>query len=120
MIESEKKHREKYSYLYNEEDKSEADQKEMLALPSVAEQCALPEKKLNLDTWGYKNKNYIMYIPEGVDITPEEQIEMSKKRQEVVHFNTRLRENPFNEAQSKETINELAKSQAKVSCNKRE
>ncbi|KAK4878765.1 hypothetical protein RN001_011271 [Aquatica leii] len=114
MVESEKKHREKYSYLYNEEDKSHEDQMKMLTLPSVEQQCALPEKKLDIDTWSYKNKNYIMYVPDGVDLTPEEQIEMSKKRQEVMHANTRLQVNPFNEDQSKETINELAKSQAKI------
>ncbi|KAB0791452.1 hypothetical protein PPYR_03252 [Photinus pyralis] len=114
MIESEKKHREKYSYLYNEEGKSNDDQLKMLTLPSVEQQCALPEKKLNIDTWNYKNKNYIMYIPDGVDLTPQEQIEMSKRRQEVTHANTRLQVNPFNEDQSKETINELAKSQAKI------
>ncbi|KAF5279771.1 hypothetical protein FQR65_LT15270 [Abscondita terminalis] len=114
MVESEKKHREKYSYLYNEEDKSNEEQMKMLALPSIERQCALPEKKLDLDTWSYKNKNYIMYVPDGVGLTPEEQIEMSKRRQEVVHANTRLQTNPFNEDQSKETINELAKSQAKI------
>ncbi|KAK5638194.1 hypothetical protein RI129_012489 [Pyrocoelia pectoralis] len=114
MVESEKKHREKYYYLYNEEDKCVKDQAEMLALPSLEQQCALPEKKLNVDTWNYKNKNYIMYIPDGVDLTADEQIEMSKRRQEVVHLNTRLQGNPFNEDQSKETISELAKSQAKI------
>lgn len=114
MVESERKHRLKYSYLYNEEGKSEEDLKKILALPSVEEQCALPEKKFNVDTWSYKNKNYIMYVPDGVGLTMEEELELSKKKQEVVHSNTRLKENPFNDMQSKETINEIAKSQAKV------
>lgn len=113
-MESERKQRQKYSYLYNEEEKTAEEQKRMLALPSVEEQAALPEKKFILDTWGYKNHNSIMFIPDGVALTPEEEIERNKKRQEVVHCNTRLKENPFNENQSKETINELAKTQAKV------
>lgn len=114
MVESEKKHRLKYSYLYNEEDRSGTEQKQLLALPSIEEQCALPEKKLDVDTWGYKNKNYIMYVPDGVDPSNEELAEMERKRLEVVYGNTRLKRNPFNEAQSQETINELAKTQAKV------
>jgi len=55
-----------------------------------------------------------MYNPEGVELTPEQQMEVIKNKQEIVHENTRLRANPFNENQSKETINELAKTQAKV------
>lgn len=114
MCESEIKHRQKYSYLYNEEGKSEEDQRKNLALPSIVEQAALPEKKFMVDTWSYKNKNYIMYVPDGVELTKEEELELNRKRQEVVYSNTRLKENPFNEMQSKETIHELAKNQAKV------
>lgn len=57
-----------------------------------------------------------MFVPDGVDLTPDEEIERSKRRQEVVHANTRLVQNPFNENQSKEAITEVAKTQAKVSC----
>lgn len=115
MVESERKHRQKYSYLYNEEEKNEQEHRTMLALPSIEQQCALPEKKLNIDGWNYKNRNYIMYVPDGVDLTSEELIELSKRQREVVYSNTRLQENPFNDSQSKEIINELAKTQAKVS-----
>ncbi|KAG5872697.1 hypothetical protein JTB14_026977 [Gonioctena quinquepunctata] len=114
LIESGKKHRQKYSYLFNEEEKSEEDQKKILALPSIIQQALPHEKPLNIDTWGYKNRNYIMYTPDGVELTEEEERELNKKRQEIVHSNTRLVVNPFNEVQSKETISELAKSQAKV------
>lgn len=117
MEENERKHRLKYSYLYNEETKSIEEQNMQLALPSIQKQCELPEKKLNIDTWSYKNKNYIMYIPDGVEPTKEEVIEMNRKKQEVIYTNTRLKANPFNEEQSKETIIELAKTQAKV-CKK--
>lgn len=114
LVEAEKKHFEKYSYLYKEEDKSENERLEQLALPSIEQQGALPEKKLNVDTWSYKNKNYIMFNPDGVPLTQEEELELYQKRQEVVHSNTRLVTNPFNEVQSKETITELAKNQAKI------
>ncbi|CAH1118274.1 unnamed protein product [Phaedon cochleariae] len=114
LIESERKQRQKYSYLFNEEEKSQIEQKGALALPSIEQQVQVPEKKLNLDTWGYKNRNYIMYVPDGVELSEQDEIELNKRRQEVVHLNTRLEVNPFNEVQSREAITELAKSQAKV------
>lgn len=115
LEESEKKHRQKYSYLYNEETASAIEQKKLLELPSIEKQAEQPEKKMLVDTWGYKNRNYIMFVPDGVELTDEQRLERSKKRQEVAYVNTRLKENPFNENQSQEVITELAKSQAKVS-----
>ncbi|CAG9861754.1 unnamed protein product [Phyllotreta striolata] len=114
LEQSETKRREKYSYLFNEEEKSDEYHRKLLALPSIEDQALVPEKKFELDTWGYKNRNYIMYVPDGVELSEEEILEINKKRQEIVHSNTRLTVNPFNEVQSKETINELAKTQAKV------
>lgn len=114
MSESDRKHKEKFSYLYKEEAKSLEEQNKLLALPSIEKQCEIPEKKLNVDSWGYKNRNYIMYIPDGVEPTKDELIEMSKRKQSIVHINTSLSTNPFNDQQSKETITELAKSQAKI------
>ncbi|KAF5290102.1 hypothetical protein FQA39_LY14883 [Lamprigera yunnana] len=93
MLESEKKHREKFSFLYKEEDKSQEEIHRHLELQ--------------------KPKLHNVRTRRG-DLTMAEKVEMSKKRQEVVHINTRLQENPFNEDQSKETINELAKNQAKI------
>ncbi|KRT84936.1 hypothetical protein AMK59_1463, partial [Oryctes borbonicus] len=114
MIESEAKHRQKYSYLYNEEERSELELQKNLALPSIEQQAALPEKKFTVDSWSYKNRNYIMYVPDGVELTKEDELELHKKRKEILYCNTRLTQNPFNDSQSKETISELAKSQAKV------
>lgn len=54
-----------------------------------------------------------MYVPDGVELTDAEKIEAAKRKQEVSYVNTRLQHNPFDERQSKETITELAKSQAK-------
>ncbi|CAG9770880.1 unnamed protein product [Ceutorhynchus assimilis] len=110
----EQKHREKYKYLYGVEDSSEENQQKMLALPSVEQQAALPEKPFNLDLWGYKNRNSLMYNPDGVALTKEQELKILQNKQEISHDNTRLIINPFNEFQNKETINELAKNQAKI------
>jgi hypothetical protein len=48
----------------------------------------------------------------GVPLTPEEEIELARRRQVIVHSNTCLTTNPFDEQQNKETIHQLAQSQA--------
>ncbi|XP_015113525.1 splicing factor ESS-2 homolog [Diachasma alloeum] len=116
MEEAEKRQRIKYSWLYDVEEKSK-----ILAIEAnkvVTIENGKTKKPLSLDTWSYKNKNYIMYVPDGVELTPDEKVEMAKRKQEVVHDNTRLTVNPFNEKQNKETINELAKSQSKANDGK--
>lgn len=49
---------------------------------------------------------------EGVALTPEEEVELASRRRVIVHSNTRLTSNPFDEQQNKETIHQLAQSQA--------
>lgn len=51
-----------------------------------------------------------MYYPEGVEFTKAEELERVNKKQGIDYSNTRFTANPFNEQQSKDTINELAKS----------
>lgn len=48
----------------------------------------------------------------GVPLTPEEEVELARRRQVIVHSNTSLTSNPFDEQQNKETIHQLAQSQA--------
>lgn len=116
MVETEKRRRIKYAWLYEAEEKAKALEasKEVLAVENNSQST----RPLALDGWKYKTKNYIMYVPDGVELTPEEQIDMAKKKQEVVHDNTRLTVNPFNERQNSQTITELAKSQSKANDGK--
>jgi protein DGCR14 len=51
---------------------------------------------------------------EGVALTPEEEVELASRRQIVAHRNTRFTNNPFDEQQNKETIHQLAQSQAQL------
>lgn len=59
-----------------------------------------------------------MYVPDGVELTREEKMEMAKQKQEIDHSNTRLSENPFDDQRDKNTIHDLAKSQADNSSGK--
>jgi protein DGCR14 len=51
--------------LYKAEEESKEKQKEMMCLPSIEEQASNQKRPLMVDTWGYRNKNYIMYVPDG-------------------------------------------------------
>ncbi|KYN03536.1 Protein DGCR14 like protein [Cyphomyrmex costatus] len=117
MVEAENKRKLKYAWLYEAEEKSKA----WLAIDGPVTNVPAIESNLRpkqVDSWAYKNKNYIMYIPDGVELTAKEKIELAKKKQTIMHENTRLRTNPFNEQQNKETIDELAKSQSKANDGK--
>lgn len=85
-----------------------------MVLPSIEKQFEAIEGSKPLDMWTYRNRNFVMYVPDGVDLTKEEKLEMAKRKQEVVYGNTRLQHNPFDDKQSKDTITELAKCHAKI------
>lgn len=110
--------KQKFAILYEAEDTTSELLRNSLALPSIEAQFESTERPNKLDMWTYKNKNYIMYIPDGVDFTQAEKIEMAKRKQEISHNNTRLSSNPFNDSQNKETISELAKNQARGNAEK--
>uniref|UniRef100_A0A8D8KXI6 Protein DGCR14 homolog n=1 Tax=Culex pipiens TaxID=7175 RepID=A0A8D8KXI6_CULPI len=110
---ADRKLRQKFSVLYEAESSTAESLGRSLALPAIESQFAQKEKPKELDMWTYKNKNYIMYIPDGVKLSREEEIELANKRQEIEHNNTRLKINPFNESESKQAITEAAKNQAK-------
>lgn len=105
ITESREQLRQKHSWLFKEDagEKYRAN----LSLDSNT------SRPLALDSWTYKDKNYIMYVPDGVDLTPEEEVEIAKKKKEIVHSNTRLKTNPFDEVENKERISDLAQCQAK-------
>lgn len=111
--ESEIQHRHKHSWLYKEEDSSFSKEK-MLALPSIEEQSNGLNRPFNLDTWNYRSKNFIMYVPDGVELSDSEKVELADKKQEISHSNTRLAKCPFDETQSKETIQGLAINQSRI------
>ncbi|CAG7819770.1 unnamed protein product [Allacma fusca] len=103
MEESDRKHKLKYAWLYDAEIQHKETVDQSLALPSMEQQALEYKRPLNIDTWTYRNKNYIMYVPDGVAFTPEEEVELAKKKPEVVLNNTRYEENPFKNANAVDT-----------------
>lgn len=115
---SDRKLRQKFAVLYEAETEQAKQMAMAMVLPSIEKQFEAIEGSRPLDMWTYRNKNYVMYVPDGVDLTKEEKLEMAKRKQEVVYGNTRLHHNPFDDKQSKETITEMARSQAKIMSGK--
>jgi protein DGCR14 len=62
---ADEKLKQKFAILYEAEDSSSEILRNSLALPSIEAQFESTERINKLDTWTYKNKNYIMYIPDG-------------------------------------------------------
>lgn len=115
---AEVKLRQKFAILYDAEDSSAGVLQNALALPSIEKQFEISDRPNKLDSWSYKNKNYLMYTPDGVDFTQEEKVEMAKRKMEIEHSNTRLFTNPFDDSKNKEVIAEAAKNNAKVNPEK--
>lgn len=106
---AEERLKQKFAILYSAEDESSKILQNALELPGFEKQFQAIDRPNKLDTWTYKNKNYLMYTPAGVDFTKEEKIEMAKRKQEIEHNNTRLIINPFNDSKNKEAITEASK-----------
>ncbi|KAG5682498.1 hypothetical protein PVAND_011848 [Polypedilum vanderplanki] len=98
---AEEKLKQKFAILYEAEGISAINLQNALTLPGFENQFQSTERPNKLDTWTYKNKNYLMYTPNGVDFTAEEKIEMAKRKQEIDHGNTRLTINPFADLKNK-------------------
>ncbi|KAF8788696.1 Splicing factor ESS-2 like protein [Argiope bruennichi] len=109
MERSDEAHRQKYPWLYKDEKEESKKVTNMLALPSSEPEFKKPE----LVTWAYKNKNALMYIPDGVELTAEERLAVGQK--EINHSGTRFEGGaPFAAEAHKEALAEAAAHQAKM------
>jgi protein DGCR14 len=102
----------KNAWLFDGEKKA-LEMVDKLEVPSIENQASTEDRPFNLDSWTFKNKNYIMYVPDGVTLTKEELINMASMRQQIDHSNTRLRLNPFDEQHNKQQLCSLAHMQTR-------
>ncbi|UYV72711.1 DGCR14 [Cordylochernes scorpioides] len=103
---NEKAHKQKYPWLYNDEKAENEKVQNMIEYKEDKDQPATL-------TWKYKNKNSLMYIPDGAELTMEEKVKQITKKQLTIYKNTRLDKNPFNENANQNLIGELANAQAR-------
>ncbi|XP_067639852.1 splicing factor ESS-2 homolog [Eurosta solidaginis] len=115
---ADRKLRQKFAVLYNEEKLSADKLARALTLPSIEQQFEEPDPMRKIETWTYMNKNSVMYIPDGVELTEQEQVEAAKNAKIIQHNATRLHTNPFVEPKTSKSSNELVKSQSQPLANK--
>ncbi|KFD54161.1 hypothetical protein D918_01523 [Trichuris suis] len=90
--------RRKKAWMFDAEEAHASKHTKSLALRGADEQLMLPAptSPKSLDNWTYKAKNAVMFVPDGVDWTPEEMEKRAKMSERVIcHKNTRLEEDPF-------------------------
>ncbi|XP_026745177.1 splicing factor ESS-2 homolog [Trichoplusia ni] len=100
-----KKRANKLASQFQSEVTSKAIADAALALPSIEQQADQTNRPHELDTWRYKAKNYIMYVPEGAAS------QRAPPKPELLHHNTRLKVEPFDHVKNKEAITAIARSQ---------
>lgn len=119
LRESELKHRHKHQWLFDKEKEHLAEHKEMLALPSIEQQAMITDRPEHLNTWKYLNKNEVMYVPQGVELSAKELIEQQKhKPREIIHENTRFHFTPFSNSKQKEAMQKAATFKALINHGK--
>jgi len=111
MDDAKRKHRLKYSWLYNSEKDSQSKQDTCLALPSIEKQ-AVEDTSTMVDTWKYRVHNSIMYVPDGAPLSMEEKVKLTLDKEHIVHGNTHFLGNPFDESRNREAVRQAAQLQS--------
>lgn len=113
LEESEQKYREKHAWLFENENNRTQEEQDRLALPSIEDQAMITNVKAGIDTWKYKIRNAVMYVPDGEDYSAVELVELKKKKpRKIIHDNTRFHLNPWNTQKSKEILKQAATDKA--------
>lgn len=88
------KHREKHSWLYNKAEEQNIAVEKQLALTdsdgTSMQMKAIEYRPAGVDSWSYTAKNSLMYVPEGMEVSVKEALNIVPKPREIVHQNTRL------------------------------
>lgn len=87
---AEAKLRQKYAVFYNHEQLSAEQLQRALMLPSIEKQFEAPDPLRKIETWKYTNMNSIMYVPDGVELTEQERVQLAERKQSIQHNATRL------------------------------
>ncbi|KAG1662883.1 Splicing factor ESS-2 [Nymphon striatum] len=113
METSNQKHMEKHAWLYEKEKEHLERCRQSIALPSIENQNKIKEIGSSVDNWTYTNKNALMYVPDGVELSANEKIQRTSQR-EINHVNTRYTSIPFNNVANQTAICETAAVKAKA------
>ncbi|XP_061197833.1 splicing factor ESS-2 homolog [Saccostrea echinata] len=119
LEETQKQHREKHAWLFENESSRKQEEENRLALPSIEQQAAIEAPQAGVDTWKYQARNNLMYVPDGADFSAQEIIDaQQKKPRKIVHENTRFTHCPWNKNKNQALIKEAASAKAIINQGK--
>ncbi|CAL8142712.1 unnamed protein product [Orchesella dallaii] len=91
-----RKHKAKYAWLYDQEEVHKERMQRAVELPSASDQQTIEyQRPSEIGTWTYKNKNAVIFIPDGAPYTSEEMADIARRQTEVQFPNTRFPHTPF-------------------------
>lgn len=118
--EAARKHRIKNSWMYKDETVHLERKAQVMALPGIEEQAALPwggpcptesgpgtvdrDKPLDIELWTYQNVNHIFHYPDSLELTEDQKTELAKKQKEIIHTNTRMEKMPWKSEKQMELL----------------
>lgn len=114
MEDIKKREETKYKWMFLDEKQGKEKMEQQLALPDIEKQAISDGGTGSILTWPFKNKNSVMYYPEGADYTDSEKQAIAQKQNSVVLQNTRFTGYPFEEVEQRVAIKEAALSKAKL------
>ncbi|XP_033115755.1 splicing factor ESS-2 homolog [Anneissia japonica] len=111
--------REKNAWLYEEEKRLKKESEHLLMLNGPESLAIEGSPAAGLNSWTYKAKNSLMYVPDGVEDTAEEKINKKSKEREILYENTRFLCNPHRnsaqlEAKARAIASKAAMKQGKI------
>merc|ERR550534_608443 len=89
-----------------------------MVLPTIEQQCELPVKPLEVETWTFQNINSVFHNPDTLELSYEEKLEQAKKAKEITHDNTRLKKLPWKSDKQLEQMRREAERQKEIAVGK--
>ena len=99
--------------LFKDGDEGRKQFNELMTLPSIEDQANNTDRPVAPITWPFQNKNPVMYLPEGAELTAQESAILTRKPQ-VIKENTRFKKDPFDATLSRKAIQEAALAQSQM------
>jgi len=115
---AEKRHRIKNAWMYKDEAFYLENKASQMELPSIEQQCDLPIKPLEVETWTYQNINSVFHNVDSLPLSHEEKMEAAKKTKQIIHDNTRVTKTPWKTEKQIEAMRREAEKQKEIAAGK--
>lgn len=109
-----KREKAKYPWLFVDETEANKQITDALTLPSIEEQASDDKRPAGLLTWPFKNKNTVMFYPEGAEMNQGELDKQTQAKTLIHKDNTRFVKDPFSKVVNQSSVADAATFQASL------